>query len=63
MYILISYTLIIIMPYYYRDYNYTSVLWKMKGNKSYIKNPTKCEKEGIIMGMTKKKTRQDSDGI
>ena len=26
----------------------------MKGNKSYIKNPTKCEKEGIIMGMTKK---------
>ena len=45
------------MLYYYQDYNYTSVLWKMKGNKSYIKNPTKCEKEGIIMGMTKKRKR------
>ena len=30
----------------------------MKGNnRIYIKNPTKCEKKGIIMGMTKKRKR------
>ena len=46
------------MLYYYQDYNYTSVLWKMKGNKSYIKKSYEMRKGGHNYGDDKKKENE-----